>query len=214
MFRPNRIGDHQIMDTSAAGFVIDPSDAEFVVSLSARDNMFVQTDETTLQEEASMVDFDTGSADVNYVINGTTYSFGTFVAGLAINDRPMMYNWSVKALALITTSSSSVEISAWIGRAAAATITVDDTAQTNNMRTAVLLASYSELSAGLLRLSAQGTVIDTILNGGLGGVFDTDPVGLWVSITSHIGSKVLSHLHGSISLYRYSQDIDTFDPTR
>lgn len=216
MFRPNRIGDHAVIDTSAAGFVIASSTANFVTNLGDREDFFVQTDEVTLQDEVSMVDFDTGKGDVDYVLGDQkSWSFGTFVNGLMLNDRPMMYSYDLSVYCITSSGTGALSIGAYIGRLAADTPVVDITAQTNNMRTSRLLGVYcAGGSVSAHCLTVRGTVIDTIENGGLGGVFDTDPVGLFFALLGHGTAPSIHHLYGSMSLYRYAKDLDPFDPNR
>lgn len=215
MHRPNRIGEYPILDTSAAGWVINPSDAEFVVSLGDRADYFVQTNETSTQTDVSMVSFDTGKSAINFVIAAEkSFSFGTFVNGVMLNDRPMMYVYDINVEINVAAGTGELALLAFIGRAIAGTIAVDDTAQTNQMREHRMIGAGADGANVSRTLSIRGTVIDTILDGGNAGVFREEPLGLWFSIISGAGSQTVEAIQGAMSFYRYSADIDTFDPTR
>lgn len=216
MFRPNRIGDHQVCDLSAPDFVINPSAAEFVASLGDIQTYHVQTDTAALGDPISCVNAGTKELTTSLVIAANkSYSFGRFISGAALNNRAMMIGYSIKAYCFGTGVPSKFAMSAYAGIANAASVTVDDTAQTNLMDTACLLESRA-MGSNLefyYDLDIQGTIVNTLFNGGASGAFDTNPLGIWVALQS-LGTTTLKGIRISISIYRYSEDVDTFDPTR
>lgn len=217
MFRPNRIGDHPLTDVSAANLVLPQTDANFAASLGTLQLHQVQTDSALTPEQVTCVNFNTGDAAVTYTITPLkTWSFGRFVSGNVLNDRPVMFSFDYEIIMRIAAVDPLFAIMAYIGYANANLVTVDITTTVNLMDTKVLLGSDDGMnSAQLRRLSGKGTIVNTLFNGGASGEFDTNPIGIWLACTSFSGSNVsIKHINGSISLYRYSKDIDTFDPTR
>lgn len=217
MFRPNRIGDHKVADLSAADFALDASTANFAASVGTLSAHQVQAHTATLGDPIATVNFDTVDVTSAWaLITLKSYSFGVFVTGAALNDRAMMLAYSLNASLKITTTSTAFELSANMGIANATSVTVDKTAATNLMDTrCILKVKTVESASSNYSINAQGTVLNSLFNGGASGVFDTNPLGLWLSIVNTGTSTItLSHLQGSMSLYRYSRDIDTFDPNR
>lgn len=217
MFRPNRIGDHPIVDVSAADFTLPQSDAENLASLGTMVLHQVQTDTATLGDPVSCVNFNTGDGLKTWSISSLkSWSFGRFITGAALNNREMMISYSLNATLTLAAVSPEIKLQACIGVANATSVTVDKTAQVNLMDTRVILGmdlSQSELTKSI---SVKGTIVNSLFNGGASGEYDTNPIGLWLAVvnTKSSGAAAIKVLSGSLSLYRYSVDIDTFDPTR
>jgi len=218
MFRPNRIGNPLITDISATDFLLDQSTAENLASLGTLSVPDVQTDTATLNDPVSCVNFNTGAGHVSWAIGGlTSWSFGRFLSGVKPNDADMVYAYAANVVVTISNNQSQFAISLYAGRANASTITVDKTASVNPIdEMACLYTSKSEGAHAIEMLNAQGTFIDSLHNGGASGVFDENPIGLFFSVENWgpSGSVNILAVKGSLSFYRYSQDLKTFDPTR
>lgn len=216
MFRPNRIGDHDVLDLSAADFLLPQTNAENLASLGTTVLHNVQTDSAVLGDPVTTINFSTGDAALAWVI-GTrkSWSFGRFVTGAVLNNRSMMYSYKANVMMKLSANASQSTLNLHTGIANATSVTVDKTAAVNPMDTMSLLKVGFQANGGLIYyLNARGTFLNTIQNGGASGLFDTNPLGLWFSFTNYATSVNILHCRGSISLYRYSQDLDTFDPTR
>ncbi len=217
MFRPNRIGHHQVIDISSADFALDQTAANFLASEGTISAHQVQAHSTAVPLVASAVHFDT--VDVHAAWNLTakkSWSFGIFVSGVALNDKPMMLSYAATVYIHLNSGLDEVATELNIGSANASTVTVDKTTTTNLMRTKCLLAVSMLDPSKIWKLTASGTLINTIVDGGASGLFDENPIGLWFAIVNHEAATTadVRSVIGSMSLYRYSEDIDTFDPNR
>lgn len=216
MFRLNRIGDHHVADLSADEFVFDPSAANFVTSLGTIEQHFVQTDSAVLGDPVRTMNMNTADTIRSYVIAGSkTHCFGIFVSGASLNERSMMLGYSGAIMVKTNPAANALVVNANMGMAKAATVTVDKTAQTNEMDTKMLLGTAVNPQNNVYHyLKVRGTVINTVLNGGASGLFDTNPLGFWFSFLSIGAGSTIITMQASMSLYRYTQDLDTFDPNR
>lgn len=218
MHRPNRIGDHHIADLSADDFVLDQTPTNFTTSLGTWTLPQVQTDTATLGDPISTVDFNTGDVQDAWVLAALkSWSFGRFISGAAVNEREVMIAWSINAAVRILANTRNVHLGLFAGMANATSVTVDKTAQVNLMDTMTMLAGPVNVESDeVITLNESGTFINSVFNGGASGAYDTNPLGIWMQATNlHASVNVtIGSVIGSLSIYRYTRDVDTFDPTR
>lgn len=216
MHRLNRVGEHIIQDVSSDDFLLDASTAEMAASLGTPNLPQVQTDTTVVGDKVSCVKFNTGDAALVWTMTAlTSYSFGRFVNGASINGREVMIGYTANLAVVFASglSAGSVVLKAGIHNTTA--VTVDKTAQTNLIDTQVMLAQADQqIGSRIHVLQAKGTLVNTIFDGGKAGEYDTNPLGIFFQVTNYGGSNAIQFFNGSLSIYRYSSDIDTFDPTR
>lgn len=215
MHRPNRIGNHHIADISATDFFIPASGAEFTASEGGMVTHQVQTDTAVLGDPITTVNFNTGDASPAWPLaTRKTWSFGRFVTGLAINERDVLFNYSCNVIVGFA-AGTTCNLALFAGMHNTTVVTVDPTTKVNLIDESVMLAAGENAGQAQLALTAKGTFLNTIFNGGKAGEFDTNPIGLYFTILNSLTStQTIRYLQGSLSFYRYSKDIDTFDPTR
>lgn len=216
MFRPNRIGNHSVIDISAADFILPQSDAENLASLGTINAHQVQTDTATLGDPVSTINFNSGDTAKAWSLTANkSWSFGRFITGASLNNRSMMISYAAHVEAIFADAANDIDMTLNIGVANATSVTVDKTTTVNLMDTRkVLFNGYTFNGGRRMGIQIEGTFINSIFNGGSSGDFDTNPMGLWFSLVNFGTVEVITHIHGSLTLYRYSTDIDTFDPTR
>lgn len=219
MHRLNRIGEHHIADLSAPDFVLDQTIANFTASLGTLSLPQVQTDTNLVSELISTVNFNSADVQRTWPLTAlASWSFGRFINAAPINDREVMIGYSVNAIVRQASVSRNITLSVHAGIANDTVVTVDKTAAVNLMDTMCLLQTNGDGvdNNDIQFIQAKGTLVNSTFNGGASGAYDTNPLGVWVQV-SNLQSTTTINIHsimGSISLYRYSKDVDTFDPTR
>lgn len=218
MHRLDRIGEHHIADLSADDHVLLQTPTNFTTSLGTLTLPQVQTDTAVVSDKVSTVNFNSGDAQKTWPLTALlSWSFGRFISGSPINDREVMIGYSLKAVVRAAAVNRAITLKLFAGMANADSVTVDITAQTNLMDTMCLLGVQNNVdNVDMSVINIKGTFLNTLFNGGASGDYDTNPLGIWLQV-SNLQSSTTINIHsiiGSLSIYRYSQDIDTFDPTR
>lgn len=217
MHRPNRIGDYLIADLSAANFTNVQSAANFAASVGTMTAHQVQTDTATLGDPISTVNFDTGDANKAFILGALeSYAFGRFITGAALNDREMMIGYHCDIMVTTADLVDRMSLTLNAGIHNASSVTVDITTTVNLMDTRAIIGVGLTQGTRLIRLCASGQLVNSLFNGGASGIYDTNPLGIWWALNNTLSSGpiTIQHWEGSLSIYRYSRDLDTFDPNR
>ena len=217
MFRPNRIGSHPLSDLSSSDHEIATTDGQFTSTVGTINAHQVQTDSAFYGDPAFMVNVRSANTPVTFSLAaGKSWCFGRAVSGIAPNDRETLFNVSGE-LRVFGATNTDISLGFHLGRANASAPSVDATTAVNlidnRLRVPVIEIPRT---ANICGFSTKCTVVDTIFNGGAAGVYDSFPIFAYYSITNYNASSafVIKGIDSSLSIYKYTEDIDSFDPNR
>ena len=212
MFRPNRIGEHMLIDTHASEFELPILTADFATTTTFWPNVGVQIDSALLRDR-SFVQIRKPSAQTWSLNNNEGLAFGRFMSGEHEKDLPVQIN--VAGSLRVQASAAGLQCDMFMGRLSSATPVVDHTALVNTMSSVVSIpANCRHYSDDVYHTDVQRSVINGLFNGGV-SVFDTDPIGVFWMIYNFTGAAVtIERMKASLSHFKYTSDVDHEDPSR
>ena len=214
MFRVNRIGDHSLVDL-VAGAVKNPiTSANFANVVGTPTVFHVQTDRSTLISPGSFTNLFVNISG-NYTMNfGESFAWGRFVDGTHLNDREVQYSIVGAAEVLGNRSTEGVSLSCNIGELDSGSVSQDYTTQVNTVTNAVLLPADIKRNDQIIQGRVACSAIDGLFEGGT-TAFSTQPIGaFWGLVNDDSADFIIEYMRMTLSIYRYVEDIDTFDPSR
>ena len=214
MFRPNRIGEHMLVDLQASATKNPITSANFTNVVGVPTVFDVQTDLATLQSPGSFTNLYVNVSGNWSLGFGESFAWGRFVDGTHENGLPIQYTVVGYMEAEVNRSLEGVSVALNIGELDSGSVSVDYNAQVNKVTNAVPLPCA--IRKGDQSFSAYGAVncVDGLFDGN-GTSFSTQPVGAFWSIVNDDGvAVIIEYMRMSVSIYKYVGDIDTFDPTR
>ena len=213
MHRIERVADYFYSDVSG-NLVSNPIAAGDIatVSRSSATGFAVQTDRATLLDPVSSVSMALNTAPT--IQANSTFAFGRFVSGVKQNDLPMHYHVSGYCRALFSGTPTNIGLGFYIGRLDSGSVAQDYTAQVNLVSHPIALPlQCDEIAGNSLKCSVNCNVLDGLYDGGA-SAFTAQPFGVFMGLQNDATGLALNFLKMSLSVYRYSEDIDSFDPSR
>lgn len=219
MYRPNRIGPYGIFDLDfsqpawpsewlSTGTNFDNVDNS-VASLPAP-HFHV----STVRDDYQQLYWNKQSSQSCSLAASNQIAFGASISGVHENDKPMLYTGSVDVSVTVSETTPYLSGQVFCGKLASATVDVSRVAANNGINTMTLLpCRYYSSQRGMLRFGWEGSFIkaDYAANG-----FGSFPVVLGVSLKNMSGANAVTFLDIQVAchLFRYSKDVDTFEPNR
>ena len=214
MHRPNRIGNHQLVDTSVAQLEIPILNANFGTPLApARPTMAVQTDFATVQERHA-VSFRKDDSETWALGATENFSFGRFIPGdLADLDIGRIIN--IAGTLAIVSNQVHQTVDMYIGRLISGSPSVDYTAQVNLVEARYKIPAQSRILDGdVQQVDVQTTIVNGLFNGGATDYSD-QPLAVFWNVSNYGGSDyTLEDYRGSLSIFSWEEDIKTLDAVR
>lgn len=217
MFRPNRIGSHVLVDTSAGLDEIPITTANFATTCAANPAMDVQTDNATVKDQQSVA-FEKDASETWSIPAGESFSFGRFVSGSDPSDpdRPFQINIAGSLYVdFAGTALENLDIGFYIGRLTTGTPGVDHTGLVNDMSGMCRLpCQVREASRDQYECDIMLSVINGLFDGAV-TTLSTQAVGVFWNIrNTALAGRSITDLRGHLSVYKYTGDINTLDPNR
>ena len=214
MHRPDRVGAHQLIDTSVAQLEIPITNANFGTPLApARPTMAVQTDLAEVLDRHA-VSFRKDDAEAWALGATENFSFGRFINGdTADLDIAKIIN--VAGSLTIVSNQVHLTVDMYAGRLITGSPSVDYTAQVNLVEARVKLPARSRFVDNDVKvIDVQTTLVAGLFNGGATD-FSSQPIAIFWNISNYGGSDyTLEDYRGSLSIFSWSEDIRTLDPVR
>lgn len=214
---------HRI-DRVARKFFVSTADNVVKNAVSAAN--FAATAGATLSTRAVQVDIATlldPVSSVSWFLNtepsfavGDVWSAGRFVPGTHEPEnvgKPMMYSITGYCEAIFSAAPDSFSLMCEVGKLNTGSVTVDHTTAVNAVDQPHPLPVDVVQNGNSLTAKVDCDVVDGLF--GSAAAFDDQPFGaFWTLLNDGAAAVTLDLLIFSMSIYRYSQDVDTFDPPR
>lgn len=209
MYRPPLIGPYPLLDLDRAALAW-PTAWNTAGNFNAVDTLTAAAKaphfwSATVQEQ---YDFVAWVADVAMTLaDGNAMSFGVCVSGTHEAGKPMVYSGHV-ALSF----DSPCQVDVWCARLTGSTVDVTRTAANNAVDSPLQLQHQVIYYANHTTGGWQGSFVsmDQEDDG-----FDTDPVVLGCTLLNDTGGvATIENLSVTMSLHRYAEDIQSFEPAR
>lgn len=213
MHRPNRIGNHQLVDPSVT--YVDLNITSVANVDRAQPDFAVQTDSAVVTDQHSVM-YHKPDANTWTIPGDHTLAFGRFVPGFdpshesphLINVKASFMFWGATAL------GSNFVAGMYAGLLTSGSPSVDYTSVVNNVTGGVSLCHSSLVRAAS---GIEFCVDETLCVGdfSVGGSFDTQPVAIFFGLTNFAaGSFDVTNMQASLSVYRWAKDQVILDPTK
>lgn len=214
MHRPNRIGSHHIVDLSSdidTGLI---SAANWPTTLGTTPVYQVQTESAVVGEKAACLNWQLDPTATYVTAAGKSFAIGRFISGEHRGDLPMIYTVSGSAIIGLNGGVSDRIPAFRMGRLDSGSVTVDHTAAVNQVTNSYELPSWKYAEANHWHIDCQHTVVDGLFQGDA-SAYSSQPVAFFLGFDNEASGAInIEFLKLSLSIFRWSGSLDTFDPTR
>ncbi|AJK28268.1 hypothetical protein [Eel River basin pequenovirus] len=218
MHRPNRVGEHMLIDLESNEVEYNITTANFTTLAAAFPDQTVVTDVSTVAEEFAFsfnkVDGQTWTLGAGESINIGRFLDGDFLRRQTGPDSAFQINVA-GSIGFRSSGGEVLTVDPIIARRSGSTVTASFSTVQNAMINNHKIPACARSSDGnIIHCDVAASVIAGLFNGAA-AAFGSNPIGVFWSIQNVGTSNAnIQNLRGSLSAWMYYKPLNTFEPER